>query len=145
MKRELGWWTAFFVVAITVAGRMTKFEFRDIEIQLHDTYYVVPSWLAIVILFTILGLFRGVTKSIDRLSDKSRLMAIFVGIINGVVGLVLIILICVAIFNLIQVKKWYPDLDISTYIGIIVILISLLSLLTIIEIKTFKKLKTTKE
>lgn len=132
-------------MAFITIGQMTTFKFRDIDIQLHDTYYVVPSWLGIVIVLTILGLLRGLTKLVDRLSDQSRLLAILISIINGLLGLVLIVLICIAILNLIQVKEWYPDLDISSYIGIIAVLISLLLLLTIIEIKTVRKLRTTKE
>ena len=131
-------------MAFIAIGQMTTFKFRDIDIQLHDTYYVVPSWLGIVIVLTILGPLRGLTKLADRLSDRSRLLAILIIIINGLLGLVLIVLICIAILNLIQVKEWYPDLDISSYIGIIAGLISLLLLLTIIEIKTVRKLRTTK-
>jgi membrane protease YdiL (CAAX protease family) len=145
MKRELIWWTGFFVVAFIAIGQMTTFKFGDINIQLHDTYYVVPSWLGLVIVLTILGLSRGLTKLADISSDRSRPLAILISIISGLLGLILIVLICVAILNLIQVKEWYPDLDISNYIGIIAALISLLLLLTIIEIKTVRKLRTIKE
>jgi hypothetical protein len=80
----------------------------------------------------------------DRLSDRSRTLAIAISIITGLLGFLLIVLICVAILNLIQVKEWYPDLDISNYVGIIAILISLLLLLTIIQLKTVRKLRTKK-
>lgn len=144
MKRELIWWTGFVVVAFIVIGQMTAFTFGTVDIQLHDTYYVVPSWLGVLVILTILGTLRGLTKLADRLSDRSRLLAIVISILNGLLGLGLIILISVAILNLIQIKEWYPDLDISTYIGVIVVLISLLVLLTIMEIKTVRKLRTKK-
>jgi hypothetical protein len=144
MKRELIWWAGFLVVAFISVGEMTTFKFHYIDIQLHDTYYVVPSWLGIVIVLIILGLLRGVTKLVDRLSDRSRPLAIAISIINALVGIVLIVLICLVTVNLIQVREWYPDLDISNYIGIIAILISLLLMLTTIEIKTVKKLRTKK-
>jgi hypothetical protein len=144
MKRELIWWTGFLVVAFIAIGKMTAFNFGDIDIQLHDTYYVVPSWLCILVVLLILGLLRGLTKLADTLSNRSRQLAIMISLINGLLGLVLIILICVAILNLIQVKEWYPDHDISNYIGIIVIMILLLLLLTVIEIKTVGKLLTKK-
>jgi hypothetical protein len=144
MKRELIWWTGFLIVALIAVGQMTVFKFGDIHIQLHDTYYVVQSWLGISVLLTILGLLRGLTKLADRLSARSRLLAIVISIVNGLLGLFLIVLIFVAISNLIQVKEWYPDLDISNYIGVIAVLISLLLLLTIIEVKTIRKLRTTK-
>jgi hypothetical protein len=144
MKLELIWWTGFLTVALIAVGQTTAFNFGDIDIQLHDTYYVVPSWLGILVLLTILGLLRVLTKFADRLSDRSRLLALLISIVNGLLGLFLIGLICMAIFNLIQVKQWYPDLDISNYIGIIAVLISLLLLLTIIEVKTIRKLRITK-
>ena len=144
MKRELIWWTGFLIVAVIAIGQMTAFEFGTVDIQLHDTYYVLPSWLGILVVLTILGLLRGLTKLADRLSNRSRLLAITISIINGLLGLILIVIIYLAILNLIQVKEWYPDLDISNYIGIIVIMLSLLLLLTVIEIKTIKKLRTKK-
>jgi hypothetical protein len=72
-------------------------------------------------------------------------MAILVSIVNGIVGLVLIILVCAAILNLIQIREWYPGLDIFNYIAIIVVMILLLSVLVVIEIKTIKKLRTAKK
>lgn len=145
MKREVIWWIGFFIVAVIAIGQMTAFKFQDIDIQLHDTYYVVPSWAGIVIVLTVLGLLRGLTNLMDRLSNRSRLLAILISIINGLFGLVLIVLICLATLNLIQVKEWYPDLEISNYIGVIVVLISLLLVLTTIEIKTIKNMRTTKK
>jgi heme/copper-type cytochrome/quinol oxidase subunit 1 len=145
MKRELIWWAGFIVLSFIVIGQMTTFKFREIDIQLHDTYYVVPSWLGIVIVLTILSVLRGLTKLADNLSDRSRQLAILIIIINGFLGLALIVSICVGILNLIQIKEWYPDLDISNYIEIITVLISLLLLLTITEIKTIRKLRATKE
>jgi heme/copper-type cytochrome/quinol oxidase subunit 1 len=144
MKQELIWWTGFVVVAVIVIGQMTAFNFGTIDIQLHDTYYVVPSWLGIFLVLIILGLLRAFTKLADRLSNRSRPLAIMISIINGLMGVVLFILICMAVLNLVQVKEWYPDLDISNYIGIIMIMISLLLLLTVIEIKTIKKVRTRK-
>jgi hypothetical protein len=144
MKREVIWWTGFLFVALTAIGQMTTFTFRNIDIQLHDTYYVVPSWLAIVILLTFLGLLRSLTNLADRLSDQSRLLAILISIVNGLLGLFLIVLIFIAILNLIDIKEWYPDLDISNYIGVIAVLISILLLLTITEVKTIRKLRTAK-
>ncbi|MES1226018.1 MAG: hypothetical protein ABUT20_61640 [Bacteroidota bacterium] len=145
MKRELRWWTAFFVVGIILIGQMTEFEFRNIDIQLHDTYYIIPSWIALLVVLTILGVLRGLTQIINRLSDRNRSMAILVSIVNGIVGLVLIILVCAAILNLIQIREWYPGLDIFNYIAIIVVMILLLSVLVVIEIKTIKKLRTAKK
>jgi len=144
MKRELIWWTGFLIVSFVAVGQMTAFNFGDIDIQLHDTYYVVPSWLGVLVLLTFLGLLRGLTKLADRLSDRSRLLAILVTVINGLLGLFLIGLTCMAIFNLIQVKQLYPDLDISNYIGVIAVLISLLFLTIIIEVQTIRKLRITK-
>lgn len=144
MKQELIWWAGFVFVAVIAIGQMTAFNFGTIDIQLHDTYYVVPSWLGILVVLIILGLLRGLTKLADRLSNRSRLLAVMISIINGLVGLVLIILICMAILNLVQVKERYPDLDISNYTGIIIIMISLLLLLTVIEIMTIKKIRAGK-
>jgi heme/copper-type cytochrome/quinol oxidase subunit 1 len=145
MKQELIWWTGFLIVAFIAVGQMTAFNFGDIDIQLHDTYYVVPSWLGMLVPLTILGLLRGLTKLADRLSGRSRLLAISISIVNGLFGLFLIVLIIMAISNLIEVKEWYPDLDISNSIGVIAVLITFLLLLTIIEVKTIRKLKTFKK
>ena len=145
MKRGLIWWTGFTVVAFIAIGQMTKFKFQYIDVQLHDTYYVIPSWLGIVIVLIIFGLLRGLAKIADRLSDRSRLLAIVIIIINGLLGLVLVGLISFAMLTLLQVREWYPELNISNYIGIIVVLTSLLLMVTIVEIKTVNKLRITKE
>ena len=71
MKKELGWWAVFFAVAIILVGQLTEFEFNYIDIQLYDTYYVIPSWLGLVVVLAILGLIRGLIKIIDRLMHKT--------------------------------------------------------------------------
>ena len=71
MKKELGWWAVFFAVAIILVGQLTEFEFNYIDIQLYDTYYVIPSWLGLVVVLAILGLIRGLIKIIDRLIHKT--------------------------------------------------------------------------
>ena len=145
MKKEVIWALGFVVVTITLVGQMTSFTFENIDVQLYDTYYILPSWLAGVFVLIVLGLSRGLLKIIDRLSDQSRFLALAMSIIVGLSGLVLIVIISFAIRNLIQVKEWYPDLDISSYVGIAAILISLLLLLTITEVKIIKKLRPAKK
>lgn len=142
MKRELILWTLFFALAVLVVGQMTSFEFGNIDIQLHDTYYVIPPLIGVLFILTIFGLLRALVKITDTLSDKSKSIAIVVTVINGLFGLTIIILIYMSIVSVLQIKEWYPDLDISKYVAIIIVLTVVLFLLTIAEIRTIKKLKT---
>lgn len=141
MKRELIWWTLFFGLAVVIVGQMTRFQFKNIDIQLHDTYYVIPPFIALLFILTIFGVLRGLVKITDRLCDRSKLVAISVTIINGLLGFVMIILIYVSIVSVLQIKEWYPDLNISNYLAIIALLTTVLCLLILIEFRTIKKLK----
>jgi heme/copper-type cytochrome/quinol oxidase subunit 1 len=83
MKRELIWGILFLVLSVLIVGQMTGFQFENIDIQLHDTYYVAPSIIVVLFILTIFGLLRGLVKLTDRLSDKTKSIAIVVTVING--------------------------------------------------------------
>lgn len=116
-----------------------------IDIQFYDTYNVIPSLLAILIIVGIPSLTKRMNKIIDRLLGGNKRIVILVLIINGLLELILIFMIYLSIVNLFQVREWYPGIDISNYIAIVVVVTTLLYLLTVIEIKTIKKITTNKE
>lgn len=142
MKRELTWWLVFFILALVVIGQMTGFEFNVIDIQLHDTYYILPSLHGVLFIFTFLALLRILTNALDRISTKGKLIAILVTVINGLLVLSMIIFISNITINVLQFRKLYHDLDLAKYTAIIIVMIAALCLLTILEIKTIRKIRS---
>jgi signal transduction histidine kinase len=139
MKKELTLGIASLLVAFFLVGQMTDFRFDDIEIQLHDTYYVIAPIYAFAFVMALALLARGSVKFLNWLSDKSKSMAIFIAVVVGIIALALIILIYFSISTLVQIKTWYPDLRISNYITIIIVLTIGLGVLAGVEIKIIKK------
>jgi hypothetical protein len=137
MRREIIWWTVFLAIVIFIAVRIPHITDNDI-IHFYDTYSVIPFLLAILIITGIPTLTKTINKISDRLLTKSKRTVVLVLIINGLLELILILLIYLSVVNLFQIREWYPGIDISNYIAIVVVMTTALYLLTVIEIKTIK-------
>lgn len=121
-------------------GAATSFKFSDLDIQLHDTYYVLTPKDAILNLTWILGLARYFYLLTNLLADRYKILALPFLIINAIAGLFVIILTYLSIEELMTIKKLYPDTDVSGHFLLPSIFIGLLIMQTIIEIKMIKKL-----
>lgn len=66
MKKELIWWTGFLIVAFILIGQMTGYKFRGIDVQLYDTYYVLPAWLGFGVVLAMLVLIRGLITIVAK-------------------------------------------------------------------------------
>lgn len=138
MRREIIWWTVFFALVILIVIRIVHFTDNDV-IHFYDTYNLIPSLLAILIIIGIPTLTKTTNKMTDRLMAKSKAIVVSVLIVNALLGLILIFLTYISVFNLFQIREWYPSLDISNYIAIVVVMTTVLYLVTLTEIKAIKK------
>lgn len=138
MRREIIWWTVFFALVILIVIRIVHFTDNDV-IHFYDTYNIIPSLLAILIIIGISTLTKTTNKMTDRLMAKSKAIVVSVLIVNALLGLILIFLTYISVFNLFQIREWYPGLDISNYIAIVVVMATVFYLVTLTEIKAIKK------
>jgi hypothetical protein len=87
MKKELIWWTAFGLFSTLIIGTVTSFKFSKLDIQVHDTYYVFEPIDSIKLLTIIFGVGRYSYLLTDIITDKYKILALFISIINAIVAL----------------------------------------------------------
>jgi hypothetical protein len=141
MKRDLIWWAAFGLLSTLIIGAVTSFKFSKLDIQLHDTYYVFESIDGIKYLTLIFGLSRYIYLLTDIMTDKYKILALIISIINVITGLFVIIATYRCVETILTFKKTSPDVDFSGNFLLLSLLLGLLTVQTIIEVKMIRKLK----
>jgi hypothetical protein len=140
MNRQLIWWIGFGILSVLIVGTVTSFKFSTVDMQLHDTYYVLTSKDAIVLLILIFVMGRYLYLLTDLLSERYKILALFFSIINAIAGLFVIMLTYLSVESVITSKKMSPDIDFSGHFLIPGIFIGMLIVQIILEIKVIKKL-----
>ena len=139
MKNEWKWLAIIGVISILIIGSTTDFTFRDIKIQLLDTYIVLSSFNTILFLTGACYIMTNSFRIVDLITDRNIVMAILVSIVNPLVGLFTAILLYYNIDMLFRFKKIYPGMDSTGQLGLIFILSGIMALQTILEIRVLKK------
>jgi hypothetical protein len=91
-KKELKWLAGFALVSILIIGLMTEFKFKYVEIQQYDTYYVFNPITSILYLTGILWMVKNMYLTVDFLTTQYKIIALFVSIINPLLGLFIVLL-----------------------------------------------------
>ena len=127
------------LISVLAIGLMTSFKYNDVEIQMHDSYFIIDAIRACIYLTAIVFTLRNLYFVIDVMSDRYRILAVFVAIINPLVALFIVIFIY---FNIAFVGA---QLDAGNNLGpsivIICLLIGLITLQIAIEVKVLRKLR----
>ena len=90
-KVDLYWNLGFLVLSIVIVGLVVDFRLvGSVDVQLHDTYFVITPLQAIIRLAGILILFRYFFILIDQVLLKNRIIALLTSIIFGIVLVILI-------------------------------------------------------
>ena len=139
MKKEWKPLVICGLISVLAIGLMTSFKYNDVEIQMHDSYFIIDAIRACIYLTAIVFTLRNLYFVIDVMSDRYRILAVFVAIINPLVALFIVILIY---FNIAFVGA---QLDAGNNLGpsivIICLLIGLITLQIAIEVKVLRKLR----
>ena len=127
------------LISVFAIGLMTSFKYNDVEIQMHDSYFIIDAIRACIYLTAIVFTLRNLYFVVDVMSDRYRILAVFVAIINPLVALFIVIFIY---FNIAFVGA---QLDAGNNLGpsivIICLLIGLITLQIAIEVKVLRKLR----
>lgn len=141
MKKELKPLLICGLISLLTTGLMTSFKYNDVEIQMHDSYFIIGAVRACIYLTVILFTIRNLYVVIDMMTDRYKILAVFVAIINPLAALFVIIFIY---FNIvITMVAWQSHAGnipvasivlIGMFVGLIVVQIS-------IEVRVLRKLK----
>jgi heme/copper-type cytochrome/quinol oxidase subunit 1 len=142
LKNVIVFWGSFVSISVLLGGAMTSFKFNDLDTQLHDTYFVIPSIYIIISIIIILWILRGVFLLVEVGIRKSKFFAILVAIVNMFFIFMLVAATYLSIEKLRLVKRNYPDLSISSYVALISVMVGFACFLILIEFKTIKKIRT---
>lgn len=135
MKKEWKYLIAFGLLSILIIGLMTNLKFNDVEVQMPLIHFVITPISAFINFTLILFTIRNLYLLVDMMTERYKIIAVFVVIINPLVGMLVII------FGYFSIKQVYPLYNLFAQLIPICILLGLIAIQTIVEIKTFKKLK----
>lgn len=90
LKKELKYLISFGLISILIIGLMTNFKFEGLEVQMHDIYFIINPVKAFIFLTCILWTIKNSYLLVDLMTDKYKIIAVFVAIINPLVGLFII-------------------------------------------------------
>lgn len=141
IKTELIWWSSFALLSTVLVALVTGFKFGTLDIQLHDTYYVVESADAIKLLTSIFGFGRYFYLLVDIIAERYLILALIICIINVLVALFVVIGAYLSIEAIGTSRRLYPDMDSSAHFLLPVIFMGLLAVQTLVEIRMIKKLR----
>lgn len=92
MKKE---WKPLLIcglISVLTIGLMTSFKYNDVEIQMHDSYFIIDPARACIYLAAIIFTIRNLFLVIDQLTERYKILAVFVAIINPIAALFMIML-----------------------------------------------------
>ena len=139
MKKE---WKPLMVcglISVLAIGLMTSFKYDDVEIQMHKSNFIIDAVRACIYLTAIIFTFRNLYIVIDMMTDRYKILAVFVAIINPLAALFVIIFIY---FNVVLVAKHLDAGDrFVTSMVLMVLLVVLIVAQISIEVRILRKLR----
>lgn len=139
-KTELKWLTVFALVSVCIIGVMTDFTYRNLEIQMHDTYFVVDPLKGFIFLTFTLWTIKNLYLLVDLMTDRYKIIAVLVSIINPLIALLILILTYWNIQSFLTLRETYPAIGFSRVIVPVCFLAGVIGLQALIEIRALKKL-----
>ena len=140
-RTDLIWLGACTLVSILIIGFMTDFGFKQLDIQLYDTYYVFNPFSAIVYTSLILYTTKNIYLVFDLMTSRYKVLALLASIINPLIALFFIIAIGFAMQSFLDFRKTYPDVDCAGRLFPILIMAGIICFQIVIEVKALKKIK----
>ena len=140
-KTELVWLMGFGLLSALIVGIVTSFRFNTLDIQLHDTYYVVESFDAIKLLTFALVFGRYFYLLIDIMTGRYPILTLLISIINPIVGLFVLIGTYLSIETILTSRKMYSGADFSVLLLLAGIFLALLTVQALLEVKMIVKLR----
>ncbi|MCX2742152.1 hypothetical protein [Pontibacter anaerobius] len=131
MKRQVEIrWTVFLLAILIISfGLLTGFSFREtLDIQMHDTYFVIENFHLLILLIFTLAIVYLLTFGLKILAKTNRILKICSITITGLIGLSLIGLLALTIVLMIMTPISGQDL---TSFGMIILIFGLAMLFSI--------------
>lgn len=141
IKTEWKWLTAFGLTSLMAISLATDFTFRDLEIQKHDTYFVISAFNAIIFLTLILWSLKNLYLLVDLITDRYQILAILVAIINALIALFMFVLIYLMTHSLMVFRQTHPDRNFVVQLIPVSIMAISTAVQVIIEIRTLRKIR----
>lgn len=145
MKRDLVWWLAIGLFSVIMIGLLTRFQFHPLVFQNLDTYYVIGARQGIILLIVLLFIGRYAYLIVDLLTNRYKILAVIVSIINPIAGLFVGILLYFSMSSMLKFERMfrkYQEADFSGHYLLLCILIACLVTQIIVEINMIRKLKS---
>lgn len=139
-KTELKWLAAFALVSAFIIGVMTDFTFRNMDMQMHDTYFVIDPVNGSIFLTFTLWTIKNLYLLVDLMTDRYKIIGVFVSIINPLIALLILIMTYWTIQSFLTLRETYPAIGFSRVIVPICFVAGVIGLQALIEIRILKKL-----
>lgn len=140
-RSELIWWIGSGLLGTFIIAIITGFKFGTLDLQFHDTYYVLDSVDAIMLLIYIFAVGRYAYLLTDIMTERYPILTLLVSIMNAIVALFVLIAAYFSIETIVTFRKMYPGNDFSSQLLLPGIFIGLLTVQAIVEVKMLGKLR----
>ena len=94
---------------------ITSFKFSTLDLQFHDTYYVLDSFDAIKLLTFIFGFGRYFYLLTDIMTERYAILTLLISIVNAIAGLFVLIGAYFSIETIVTFRKMHPGIDFSAH------------------------------
>lgn len=139
MKKEWKPLVISGLISVLTIGLMTSFKYNDVDIQLHDRYFIIDAVRGCIYLTAIIFTLRNIYLLLDFITGRYMILAVFVAIVNPLVALFIIIFIY---FNVAFVGMQL-DVGINAVASSVLtgLMIGIIILQIAIEVKVLRKLR----
>lgn len=136
LKHELKWLIPFGMLSILIVGILTDFQYRKFE----DDYFISRPFEAVLYLTLLFLSIKNLYLFIDIVTKKYDVLAVFISIINPLIGLFVIIFMYMKIQSLMVFNGSYADHDLAAQIMLVIFLSVVFVLQVLLEISMMRRM-----
>lgn len=141
IRKDYVWIMIFALISVLVSGVLSNFRFDVIDIQLHDTYFVLHSIQLIVWLTVILWMSKCILSLVDAASERYMVVALVMLFILPLLTLPAVIALVLSIDRAmaIAIDVYHPQAS-GAWISVLV-LSAFIMLLVVMAVRCFEKVR----
>lgn len=133
------WLLPFILITLLINLFIKNFDFGNVEVQLHDTYFVFDAPTAVFIMTLIIYAVVAIYLLVEMSTNK--MLALIIAIVNPIGAIFLVPLVYMSLQTLTAFRTMYPENNPMGHLVFIAVQIGLLCLQAVIEWKALMQVR----
>lgn len=134
------WLLPFMLITLLINLFIRHFTFRDLEVQGHDTYFVIDVPTAVFIMTLIIYAIVGSYLLVEM--NTNKMLSLIIAIVNPIGAIFMLLLVYMSLQTLTAFRTMYPENDPTGQLVFVAIVIGLLCFQAVIEWKALKQVRS---